>query len=265
MPEMDNIYDYICLKNDVFIKNQQRDDVSLSLEEKKRIVKELFDKNPSNFVYRYGKHLTEEQLNMISDEICRSGNENVIKQINDLISERNSKKNEDVIVKNRRMAAVEKLLNEKKYFSFYEMQSRHPYLFEKYIERHMDPKEKIDFKQKCNAQNYVKTNWSSYLMEQIRQGEMRQRFLDEETFEEGEDEPEDGKDDDEDSRDGIGNDKDIRKKERLMKEFMFIMIQNFIDGKDNEFFDYSLVDNNDFYDISKEYERDLEDKYFDED
>ena len=42
------------------------------------------------------------------------------------------------------------------------------------------------------------------------------------------------------------------------------MIENFLNGKDGEYFDYEKVDNKDDYDLSREFEHDQQDRYFEE-
>lgn len=66
----------------------------------------------------------------------------------------------------------------------------------------------------------------------------------------------------------IENDKSKKELEEQKKkdfeEFISIMNQRFVDGEDDEYFDYSIIDSNKSLDIDEELERDLEERYFEE-
>lgn len=53
-------------------------------------------------------------------------------------------------------------------------------------------------------------------------------------------------------------------REVLKDEWVGMMYNNFISGKDSEFFDYSTVDENEAFDETTENEHDCQDKYFDD-
>ncbi|KAJ3260227.1 hypothetical protein HDU77_001460 [Chytriomyces hyalinus] len=65
----------------------------------------------------------------------------------------------------------------------------------------------------------------------------------------------------EDTTDATTNDLD---RDELRTEFVRIMKEKFLDGRDQEFFDYSHVDENSEYDDFVEVGRDAEERYFDE-
>lgn len=56
-PSSEQLFQYILNENDVFYRHQQRDDPELLDEEKLKILRELYEKNPSVFITRYHKHI----------------------------------------------------------------------------------------------------------------------------------------------------------------------------------------------------------------
>lgn len=55
----DRLFETILNKPDVFYRNQQKDEPDLTNEEKKRILRDLFDKAPSVFLDRYHSHISK--------------------------------------------------------------------------------------------------------------------------------------------------------------------------------------------------------------
>ncbi|KYQ89137.1 hypothetical protein DLAC_11807 [Tieghemostelium lacteum] len=77
---------------------------------------------------------------------------------------------------------------------------------------------------------------------------------------EEEEEEEDSDEDDEDTHEDYINIQQIQEEK---DDFIDIMVQMFINGLDKDF-DYSLIDNNEEYQFSKEYLQDIENEYFEE-
>ena len=111
-------------------------------------------------------------------------------------------------------------------------------------------------------------------MEQIRNIHLNCRYMVDEHVNEQEEEEEDEDDDDKSEDDNNDqeceakdNPQDLtpQNKEQLQNEFRSQMVESFILGKDKDHFDYSEVDSNENYDMSSEFERDQEDRYFEED
>lgn len=53
------------------------------------------------------------------------------------------------------------------------------------------------------------------------------------------------------------------KREQLYEEFVSMMEQRFLDGKDTQFFDYSVLNGDEAQKADKIREQDMEDEYFD--
>lgn len=251
----EEIIDLISSKSDAFFKSLQKNDEDLSLSEKKTIVKDLLQSNRTLFLQRYGQYLNFDQLEFFQNDQC----EDVRLQVNYL--KENFKKS-SVKIRNRRYQALQNMLKEGLYFSNSEMQTRNPFLFEKMIGKYMNAEEKNKLNQSNYATNYDRITFSSYLFERIRQIRMEAQssYQEQLEFEEIE----------EDYNDDIKKEQYIKnknvsaqEKQSLKDEFLDIMIQNFLNGKDSEHFDYNSVDNNENLDFNPEFERDQEEKYFD--
>lgn len=255
----EDIIELISNKSEAFFKSQQKNDEDLSLEEKRTIVKDLMQSNRTIFLQRYGQYLNLEQLEYFQNDDC----EDVRVQVNFL--KENFKKN-GIKIRNRRYQALQNMLKEGLYFSNSEMQTRNPFLFEEMIGKYMNEEEKNKLNQSNYATNYDRITFSSYLFERIRQIRMDTQSSYQEQLES--EEIEDDVDDDDDNikkEQYINRNISAQEKQSLKDEFLDIMIQNFLNGKDSDHFDYSNVDNDENLDLNPEFERDQEEKYFDAD
>ncbi|UXI16901.1 Glucosylceramidase [Sarcoptes scabiei] len=242
----------IAQKTDVFFKHQQRNDPELNLDERKKIVEDLFRSDRFLFLSRYGQYLSSEQLNYHKnheDEKVKTIAEHIlrVKQSSSL-----SKSS----IRNRRYQAMKQLLEDGDYFSPVEMQSRNPYLFEEMIGKYLDENERKDLEHSSYSKQYDRISFSSYLMEKNRQSQMKLIRLIESSKYHSSSESEDDE--------NVNEDITKEEKELLKQEFLELMIQNFLNKGDKDF-DYSQIDSNDNYDVDcLEFQRDQEDKYFDE-
>lgn len=132
----------------------------------------------------------------------------------------------------------------------------------------MDNQQRKELQEASYSANYENTNFSSYLMEQIRTTHMNCQYMVDEHVNDQEEEEEEEDDDEEDVEKAENPEKpaDIspEDKAQLEEEFRSQMMESFLMGKDSDF-DYSRVDENEDYDMSDQFERDQEDRYFDED
>ncbi|KAH9422100.1 coiled-coil domain-containing protein 97 [Dermatophagoides pteronyssinus] len=243
------IIETISNEKNAFFIHQQRDDPDLSLNEKRIIVENLLESNRFLFLQRYGQYLDMKALTYFqSNDTC----EEIQIQLGILKTKIQSK---NKMLRNRRYQALQDLLKGT-YFSHSEMQSRNPYLFEQMIGRYMNEQERKELQNSNYQQNYDRIGFSSYLFETIRQAYLGNQIV--HTKEQSQ------FFDDDSSNDDNSEEIDDEKKDSLRKEFLKIMIENFLNGKDGEYFDYEKVDNNDDYDLSREFEHDQQDRYFEE-
>lgn len=191
-----------------------------------------------------------------------------------------------ILFKNRRYAALQKLVDTTDYFTEEEMQRRNPILYDQLIGKFQTKEEKQAFlKRSYDAAASSKTPLTDLLMAHMNRNEQGESYrrLDQEKQQAEEEEAEaeyqriddDDDQDDEmeiggpssrrnnaDGNDEEGEEIEDEEKELFKEEFYTTMYQHFLDGKDIDF-DYSTVDNNEEYDVGENLELDAEEKYFD--
>ncbi len=134
----------------------------------------------------------------------------------------------------------------------------------------MDENQRKELQNASYFENYGNTNFSSFMFEQIRNFQLNCRYNkqqeEEEVEEDEDDEEEDVDEEEEDREENTANKSKIsnEKKQQLENEFVVQMKENFLSGKDKDHFDYSSVDDNEDYDMSRVSEQDAQDRYFDE-
>jgi hypothetical protein len=180
------------------------------------------------------------------------------------------------IVRNRRYAAMLKMVKDRNsYFSEEEMIRRDPALFEEVVGQYLTAAEKHarrDFDPRSSTLVEI-------ILDSIDQKAENER-KENENLNATEDENSQDMSEDSSHEEQWGNfDGEKKTKERkrksnfvsngerelLKEEWTTIIYNNFISGKDSEFFDYSQVDENEAYDETTENDHDCQEKYFDED
>lgn len=237
-------------RSDGFFKSQQRGEKDLDFEEKRKIAEEILNKNVPLFLKRYGKFLHIDTLSYF--EPYKDDYE-----VNFYLMEveRILKKNGRCIqVKNRRYEALQRLIKEGSYFSDCEMKERNPLLFEQMIGQFMTEKEITDLHSKAEEMKF-----STLLMTQMEKNRInlkQQQQQDEEdcAWEEGDSSESEMEDD----PPALNSDE----KQLFRNEFLSVMYEQFLSGKDKDF-DYSSVDGNTDYDELQIRGRDEEERYFD--
>ncbi|XP_013794346.1 coiled-coil domain-containing protein 97-like [Limulus polyphemus] len=238
-------------KSSAFFKNQQRGEADLTVEQKWEIANEILNKSHSLFLQRFGKYLEFEDLVYFEPYRNIYDVEFYLKEI----KKRLDSKRNTVNVRNRRYEALQKLIKEGTYFSDREMKKRNPLLYEEMVEKYMSDSEREEA-EKLELKDF---KFSTFLMEHIEREEVqnrRQHQEDEENavWEEG--------DSDSDEEEEMTDEISEHEKLMLRNEFMNIMYENFLAGKDEDF-EYSKVDDNTEYDSLQLREADEEEEYFD--
>jgi hypothetical protein len=269
---MDKVIESECLSNNKMIdrivnqKNayfvsQQKDEMDLTLDQKRLIVEQLFNNNLEVFLQRYGTYLLEEDFkyfDKFSDNYVINCHLINLRKILD----KNKRK---IIIKNRRFEALQRLDSNGDYFSDHEMQTRNPFLFEQMVGQYMTDKEKRELTRIKYEKNYDKITFSSFLIEQIEKSEVEKRFQMQEEFEDNARQESDSDESECTETSDIKTDTtiDSNERQRLREEFKKIMFEQFLSGNDSQFFDYNQVDYSDQYDSNQIEDRDEEEKYFD--
>ena len=278
---------HICTDSKSFFKSQQVDDPELDFFQKKTIAVEILNESHLKFLQRFATNIMKKHLQFFELQTYQNGeHEEISENIRNI---KYALDNQKSIVRNRRYAALIKLVKEKKYFSESEMRSRHPLLFEQLVGQYQSTDKK-----RANRRPDPKTDTLvDVLLEGIdhdfnKAVENRQRAEEEEILRNDEyieeAEPDDSDSGEESDHQQWGNFEDtepntsstIKPRKRpaklitagerdlLLEEFTGVMHSNFMSGKDNEFFDYNTVDNNEEYDDIFETNQDCEDKYFED-
>lgn len=282
---------HLCTENKAFFRSQQINEPELSYADQREIASQLLNSSHSKFLQRFGMNLKKEHLkyfeSRIYDEREQSEVDNIKKHILWNLE------NHGTIVRNRRYAALVKLIKDKKYFCESEMMARDPLLYETLIGQYQTPDEK-----RANRRPDPKTDTLVDVLLQgidfdhTREIERKQRTEEESMLQNDDDSQQSitssktasDDADSESNHEQWGNfdepqtssappktrkrpAKLITAAERdlLKEEFLGIMYSNFLSGRDSEFFDYTNVDTNEEYDDTLEKDRDFEDKYFEED
>lgn len=189
-----------CVANSKAIfKSQQKDDPDLSIDEKAKIAGDLFRKNHTMFLSRFGRFLREEHLRYFSD--IQNQDYEVMFHVNRLRRYHNQSQRQ-IDVKNRRYQALKSLVDKGDYFSETEMMRRNPLLYEHLVGQYMTEDQK-KARDNIDTQNITFVN---LLLESIvRDGT---RSLKKEQEEAENDVMEENDSDDDDSDESINSAKD---------------------------------------------------------
>ncbi|KAL1229208.1 Glutaminyl-peptide cyclotransferase [Trichinella pseudospiralis] len=225
---LDNLFKRIANIPEAFLRDQQRGEVDFTFEQRLNIVRsevDLFEPN--------------------SDQTMEYHIERI----------KNSGTNEAAFrIKNRRFSKLKELISEGTYFSDREMRQRDPWLYYHMIGRHLTENESKALFHSQNSQykfsdllldfhDNKMVNDERVKMENSYRKEPK-KFFSYETKK---------------TETTISDEE----KERLRKEFVSIMHESFLEGRDKEF-DYSEVDENSKYDDYVRINQDAEDKYFED-
>jgi len=235
--------------SDGFFKHQQVGEADLTLLEKEKIVKDLLSSRPAVFLQRFGRFLSEDQLDYFQD--FRENDFEVdfyLKETRQI----NCRKVQQQRVKNRRYAMLQRMIQSSdSHFSEAAMRERNPLLYEQLVGRFRTEEEKAS----DNAVDMTNCSLSNMILEHMdinKERDDKKRMEDEEAEEEFDT-------DDEDTSD----DKLEGGREFLKQEFINASYQSFLAGKDSGL-NYHLIDTDTTLDDLEAEEMEAQEKYFDE-
>ncbi|KRZ36775.1 Glutaminyl-peptide cyclotransferase-like protein [Trichinella pseudospiralis] len=232
---LDNLFKRIANIPEAFLRDQQRGEVDFTFEQRLNIVRSTYEQRPVKFLSKYSIYIDKGEVDLFepnSDQTMEYHIERI----------KNSGTNEAAFrIKNRRFSKLKELISEGTYFSDREMRQRDPWLYYHMIGRHLTENESKALFHSQNSQY----KFSDLLLDfhdnkMILPGERR-------------------KNETKKTETTISDEE----KERLRKEFVSIMHESFLEGRDKEF-DYSEVDENSKYDDYVRINQDAEDKYFED-
>jgi len=136
------VLDSLVRNKQAHFKSQQRGDPDLSIEEKKAIAENLFDRNPLGFLSRFGHLLSDKHLEYFHTFEYRDDKER--DEVKYFLSYHgaSSSKSSKTKTKNRRYDALQKMIQSGSYFTLDEMQGRNPLLFEQLVGKYQSDEEK---------------------------------------------------------------------------------------------------------------------------
>jgi len=241
-----------------FFKHQQKDEPDLTYDEKLKIVEEVFNNRPSLFVERYGKYLSEKQLEYFED---LKSDDNY--ELNFFLQQARQSQCRFVkgnLIKNRRFAAMQKMLSENDdHFSENSMKARNPLLHEQLIGKFMTNEEKEEAVRPdmtdCSLSNIILEH-----MDLNAERDEKKRLEEEENEEEFDTEDEDESAEENEEED-LGRHEEGR--DFLKKQFVKAAYQSFLDGNDVGV-DYRRIDTDETLDDLDIEQREAEERYFDD-
>lgn len=136
---------HVAQENKAYFRSQQINDPDISLEERKNIVEQFLNDGNEKFLARFGNFITLNHLAYFEWKDGQESPENdtdyelkyFLKNI------RENLHNRQQIVKNRRFAAMQQLIDNKEYFSEIEMMRREPLLYEHLIGQYLTVNERV--------------------------------------------------------------------------------------------------------------------------
>ena len=237
-----------------FFRHQQKDEPDLGLEEKQNIVQNLVQNKPAIFLQRFGKYLSEEQLEYF-DELRTDNYE--LEFILAQVRQDQCRFIKGHKVKNRRYAALQKMIHENnEHFTEAAMKARNPLLHEQLVGRFMTEDEKEE-EGRPDMSNCSLTNIILEHMDLNKERDEKKRLKELEEEEEFDTDDES----DQDEEEGIGRQEGGR--EFLKQQFVKAAYQSFLDGKDSGI-DYKIIDTDITLDDLDAEQRDQEERYFDD-
>ncbi|KAL9928613.1 coiled-coil domain-containing protein 97 [Glossina fuscipes fuscipes] len=132
--EIIEIFEYLSTNSKIVFKSQQRNEPELLLNEKVKLAQDIYERNPQTFLLRFGTYLQEKHLqNFARLAVAQSDQE-----LHHIVRDYQTKlKTREQDIKNRRYAALQKLIKEGEYFSEQEMMKRAPELYQELVGQYL--------------------------------------------------------------------------------------------------------------------------------
>ncbi|KAI8118562.1 hypothetical protein FF38_03917 [Lucilia cuprina] len=165
--EIMNIMEFLSLNAKIMFKSQQRDEPELQQIDKLKVALDVYQRNPQTFLIRFGQYLEEKHL----QDFARLSIADSDEEMHLMVKEYQEKlKTRQRDVKNRRYAALQKLIKEGEYFSEQEMMKRQPELYQELVGQYLSSKEK----QQRDSYDVRNTTFSGILMHNLEQEQLNE-------------------------------------------------------------------------------------------
>lgn len=191
--------EHIVQENKAFFRSQQINDPDISIEERRSIVAGILSDSEEKFLTRFGNFIRLNHLAYFEADTEIERSDDQCYEFNCLLKNiRTNLNNRKKIIKNRRYAALQQLIDQKEYFSEIEMMKREPCLYDHLIGQYLTDNERI----RRDALNTDGPEFSNILLHGIEMRnieELRKQQQRDEDAEEEEDNSESCEDDSGDS------------------------------------------------------------------
>uniref|UniRef100_A0A1A9WM48 DUF2052 domain-containing protein n=1 Tax=Glossina brevipalpis TaxID=37001 RepID=A0A1A9WM48_9MUSC len=132
--EIMEIFDYLSTNSKIVFKSQQRNEPELLLNEKVKVAHDIYERNPQTFLLRFGIYLQEKHLKDFARLAIAQSDEELHHMVRDYQTKLKTRRQD---IKNRRYAALQKLIKEGEYFSEQEMMKRAPELYQELVGQYL--------------------------------------------------------------------------------------------------------------------------------
>lgn len=161
-PEIMSILEYLSQNNKIVFKSQQRNEPELQQSEKLKVAKDIYQRNPQTFLIRFGKYLENRHLLDFARLSIADSDDEMHLMVRDYQLKLKTRQQD---VKNRRYAALQKLIREGEYFSEEEMMKRSPELYQELVGQYLSS----DEKKQRDSYDVKNTTFSGILMHNLVQ------------------------------------------------------------------------------------------------
>jgi len=227
----------------------------ITVEERATYIKTIIQQRPLEFLERHGYLLTTQEKKLFPADYHLSPQ-----------PDKQQNQPSPTTIRNRRLAALHRLIDQEEHFTDYSMRRREPDLHFQYIGRHQPPTERITVPPRTTTTTATTSSIFGMTESIIRRHEEHDVVLQHR-----------GSNDDANAGfgitalDTIQQDQQGRSYEEATTEqreeyshfFLDMMKQKFLSGEDSTI-DYRGIDYNEELDMGKEEVQDIEDRYFDE-
>lgn len=261
---------------DIFIQSQQINDPEFTFDQKINILSKLYSEKPAIFLSRYESLITPlEAVSLFSEKYKLDDD---VRFYVDRIMNNTSHDKNIFLTRNRRFLALKRMLKTDNYFSNAEMRKRHPLMYDRMIGRFQNREEytqslhsneKDGSLQPKNLSSMLLDMYDSKIIGERKKAEFILEKMTSASMND-EDDPDDDNDEElDESEEEESTEPKLstaHNKEVSKKFFLDEMIENFMEGEDEEFYDYKANQVN--IDVEKELirlqEQDEQDHYFED-
>lgn len=208
-----DMIEHIVNENKAFFRSQQINDPEITRDERRTIVSDILAKSQEQFLSRFGHFIRLDHLAYFESDVEKTY------ELNSLLRTVQSYlRNRTKIVKNRRYAALQHLLDQNEYFSEMEMMRREPYLYDQLVGQYLTANER----NQRDAMNVDGPEFSNVLLHGIDMKNIeclrKQQLLDETNAEEVDGEDSNGGSSESKSTQTSGNKNDGSVEEQMFPE-----------------------------------------------